>query len=121
MKPWISKRIFVKGALAAAGIAAAGGIYEALTFRGRPKGPYGDVLAPLDDQSDAPIVGRAYLANVKNFDVKVAAAKLRARLQHQNFSDVLAADIAGNQLAEAGRWVLPESLAVACALAAVSK
>lgn len=118
MKPWISRRPFLIGALAAAGAAAIGGIYEAGLFRGRPAGPYGDVLEPLDDLADAPIVGRAYLADTKNFDAKAAATQLRARLQHQSFSDVLSADIAGDRLAEAGRWVLPESLAVACALAA---
>jgi hypothetical protein len=117
MKPWIPRRVFLTGAFAAAGVAAIAGAYEAFLFRSRPKGPYGDVLAPLDDLSDAPVVGRAYLADARNFNARQAAAQLRTRLQQQSFSDVLAADIAGNQLAEAGRWVLPESLAVVCALA----
>ncbi len=120
MKAWISRRPFLLGALAAAGAAALGGAYEAGLFRARPKGPYGDVLQSLDDLSDAPVVGRAYLADTKNFDAKAAAADLRARLAHQTFSELLDADIAGNQLAEAGRWVLPQSLAVVCALS-VSK
>lgn len=120
MKPWIPRRVFLTGALGAAGVAAIAGAYEAFRISSRPTGPYSDVLGSLDDQGDAAIVGRAYLTDAKDFNAKQAAAQLRARLQQQTFSDVLAADIAGNQLAEAGRWVLPESLAVACALA-VSK
>lgn len=120
MKPWIPRRVFLTGALGAAGVAALAGAYEAFRIASRPKGPYSDLLGSLDDRSDAAIVGRAYLADSKTFDAKRAAAQLRARLRQQTFSDVLAADIAGNQLAEAGHWVLPESLAVACALA-VSK
>ena len=121
MKPWIPRRLFLTGAVAAAGIAALAGGYEVFLFRSRPKGPYGDVLASLDDFSDAPVLGRAYLAQTKNFDAKAVAAQLRARLQHQSFSDMLNADVAGNQVAEAGGWVLPESLALVCALAAVNK
>ena len=125
MSDWktaISRRPFLAGAIAAAALAAAGaGAYEAGLFRNKPNGPYGDLLESLDDLDDAPVVGRAYLAGATTFDAPVIAAQLRTRLKRQSFSDVLNSDIASNQLAEAGRWVLPESLALVCALAAVNK
>jgi len=116
-KTTISRRPVIAGALALFGLAI-GGAYEAGLFRARPKGPYGDLLSSLDDLDDAPIVGRAYLAETKNFDAKAVAAQLRTRLSNRSLSDVLNIDITGNQIAEAGGWVLPETLALLCALAA---
>jgi ABC-type glycerol-3-phosphate transport system substrate-binding protein len=125
MSDWktaISRRPFLAGAIAAAAAAAiGGGAYEAGLFRPRPKGPYGDLLSSLDDLSDAPIVGLAYLTETENFNEKAVAAQLRTRLSGQSLGDALNTDITGNQIAEAGGWVLPETLALLCALAAVNK
>ena len=118
-KTAISRRPFLAGAIAAAAAAAIGaGAYEAGWFRARPIGAYGDLLSSLDDLDDAPIVGRAYLAETTDFDAKAVAAQLRTRLSNRSLSDVLTIDVTGNQIAEAGGWVLPETLALLCALAA---
>jgi hypothetical protein len=117
----ISRRPLLAGIVAAAAAVAVGGtFYETGLFRARPKGPYGDLLSSLDDLSDAPIVGRAYLAGTRSFDANAVAAQLRTRMSGQSLSDVLNMDATGNQIAEAGGWVLPESLALLCALAAVN-
>ena len=116
-KTTISRRPVLAGVLALIGLTI-GGAYEAGLFRPRPSGPYDGLLASLDDVKDADAVGRAYLAQTKNFDAKATATQLRTRLNSQSFADVLNADITGNQLAEAGGWVLPETLALLCALAA---
>jgi len=124
MSDWksaISRRPFLAGAIAAAAAAAIGaGAYEAGLFRARPKGPYGDLLSSLGDPDDAPALGRAYLAQSRNFDAKTVAAQLRTRLSGQSLREVLGTDVTGNQIAEAGGWVLPETLALLCALAAVN-
>ncbi len=116
-KTMMSRRPVLAGMLALAGLVV-GGAYEAGLFRSRPSGPYGDLLSSLDDLKNADAVGRAYLAQTKNFDARGTAAQLRTRLNNQSLSEVLNIDITGNQLAEAGGWVLPETLALLCALAA---
>jgi len=80
--------------------------------------PYDDLLLKLDDRDADAQIGEAVLADLPDFDAKAVAAKLRTQLSRGALSDAVAADAAAGRITEANGWVLPESLAMLCALAA---
>jgi hypothetical protein len=119
-KTAIARRPLLAGLFAALGIAAAGGAaYEAGLFGPSwPASPYDDLLAALPERARAIEIGRAVLADNPGLDAKAMAQSLRARIAGRTLSDMLAADIAEQAIAEVHGWILPQTLAQLCALAA---
>ncbi|MDR3526403.1 MAG: hypothetical protein P4L57_03920 [Rhizomicrobium sp.] len=118
MKTLFSRRNLLVGVGTAAVVAGVG--YEAtrvLRKRYAPS-PYDDLLAKLDDRDGSAQIGEAVLAEVDDFDAKAVAAQLRAKLVQSSLADLATADAAAERLLEAHGWVLPQSLALLCALAA---
>jgi hypothetical protein len=118
------------GGIAAAGaLVVAGGIYEVPRFfKRRAKGEYADLVNLLDDPDQVAVVGNAIWKQSEpgpsvdagamlETTVRKLAGGLRARLKHQTLADVIKADVSDGKLAEAGGWVIPETLALLCVLA----
>lgn len=123
MSKWqaeISRRPLLAALIGVAGIGVVGGgIYEAARhFGGGQPGAYDDLLARLADRDSAAIVGRAVIADLPKFNEKMTARELRRKIGKRSLADVTKADLADGQLAEAGGWVLPQTVALICALAA---
>jgi hypothetical protein len=118
MKELLTRRNIVIGAGGAVVLAAAA--YEGvhLLAKRRAPTPYDDLMARLDDRDADAQIGEMVLANFDNFDAKTVAAELRLRLQSKSLPDVMLDDVRGGRVMEAGGWVLPETLALLCALAA---
>ena len=55
----------------------------------------------------------------RDFNAKAVARELRQRFEQRNLAEVSDADIREGRLAEVNGWVLPESLAQLCTLAAL--
>jgi hypothetical protein len=121
--PWrsrIARRPFLLGAFAVlAGIAGTGVLLETPTVR-RTRAVFfhGNLLGLLDDRGDARLVGASVLKGLKSFDVRQVTGQLQDRIGKQALSHVLTEDAAAGRLTDAGGWVLPETLALLCALAA---
>jgi len=122
LKAMIARRPLLAGALAALGIAVAGGVvYEAgLSGPSYPQTPYDDLLALLPDRVQAQVIGEAVVAANATFDVETTARQLRAHIGGKPLADVLAADMAADNITEVKGWVLPETMAQLCALAAAA-
>jgi hypothetical protein len=116
----IARRSVLKGMLGAAAVAiAALAVVEAPRFFTRHvPSAYDDLLAQLPDRDNAVRIGAAFLAGARNFDAGRVARSLRARLAGRSLASAMDADLARARLVEAHGWVLPETLANLCALAA---
>jgi len=117
----IARRPLLKGLLAAAGVAAAAiaAVEGPRLFAPRyAPSPFDDVLAQLPDRENAIRLGAAFLTSVKHFDAAATAGLLRARLRGHSLAATMNDDLLEARLSEARGWVLPESLALLCALAA---
>ena len=97
-----------------------GGIYESsgLWRRHRSASAYDDLLAGLTDRDAANRLGNAVLAETETFSIRDTARELRTRIGHRSLSAALGEDMAQDRISEAGGWILPETLALLCALAA---
>jgi hypothetical protein len=104
------------GLLAVAAVAALEGP-RLLRKRYAPS-PYDDLLRLLDDRDADAQLGEAVLADRGDFDADAVAEELRARLAGRPLSDVMREDAQQGRVTEADGWVLPETLALLCALAA---
>jgi hypothetical protein len=107
-------------AIGAGGLVAAVGGYEGwrLLRKRYPPTPYDDLLSQLSDREAARELGRAFLSQHGKFTLPHAASALRARIGTKPLPAVLASEIAAGELIEAGHWLVPETLAGLCALAA---
>jgi hypothetical protein len=117
----IRRRSFVAILFGVLGIGALGGLaYEApRLFRPRfAPTAFGDLLDRLPDRGNASRLGAAFLAHEKDFDAKKTAQVLRARLSDIPLSAALDDDISRGHAVEVSGWVVPETLALLCALAA---
>jgi hypothetical protein len=114
----VTRRPLVLSALALIGVGIAGGIaVEApRLLRKRIRSPYDDITDQFSDQEQAVKVGDAVIATLGTFDVAKSANALRVR--KGSLTDMAKADIAAGRMLEAKGWVLPESLALACAILA---
>jgi hypothetical protein len=114
----VTRRPLVLSALALIGVGIAGGIaVEApRLLRKRIHSPYDDITDQISDQEQAVKVGDAVIAKLGTFDAAKSANELRVR--KGSLADMAKADIADGKTLEAGGWVLPESLALACAILA---
>lgn len=99
-------------------VVVAGGAFEASRLLRHAPSPYDDLLAHLDDRDSSIEVGKAVLAETPEFDAKSVVAKLRDRLKHVTLAQAAAEDEAAGRLLEGHGWVLPEVIALLCALAA---
>lgn len=118
MKEMFTRRRIMFGAGGA--VVLAGAAYEGrrlLRKRYAPS-PYDDLLALLDNRDADAQIGEAVLADIGDFDAKTVSESVRARLAHQSLAFVSVADATEGRLLEANGWVLPETLAQLCALAA---
>jgi hypothetical protein len=124
MSQWrseIGRRPFLAGLFALLGLSVVGGtVYEAahILRRGYPPTAFDDLLDQIPDRDNAEKVGVWVIANTPSFDVRRVARDLKAKIGKQSLPDVLAADIEAGHLAEVSGWVMPETLAQLCGLAA---
>lgn len=113
-----------RAVVAAGGIAAALGVTAlGLTLpqwlgRRYAPTPYDDLLATLVDREQAARLGAVARATLPTFSPRAAARELRQRFEQRNLAKVLDADIREGRVAEIGGWLLPDSLAQLCTLAA---
>ena len=125
----LSRRaVTIGGGIAAAlGITALGITVPRLLSRHYPASPYDDLLALLVDRDAAVRVGRARLDQIARNaphgavsleDAKALGRALRQRFEQRTLREVTDSDLAQNSLAEVQGWVLPDSLALLCVLAA---
>jgi hypothetical protein len=117
----VARRPVLKGILGASGLAiVAIAALEAPRFFARRYAPtpFDDLFAQLPDRASAARLGAVILAGVKTFDADKTARKLRERLARRSLVAAIEDDLAGADIIEARGWVLPETLAELCALAA---
>ncbi len=114
----VTRRPIVLSALAIAGVGMAAGIaVEApRLLRKRIHSPYDDITGQIPDQDQAAKVGRTVIASLGKFEAAKAANSLRTR--NGTLAELAKADLKQGKMLEAGGWVLPESLALACAIVA---
>lgn len=109
-------------AFVGSGLAVAAGAlgYEAWRVFGKhyPPTPYDDLLGLLSDRAAAKRLGAAFLKVHSDFTPKDAAAALRRRIAHRPLRSVLEDEIIRAELTEVGHWLIPQTLAGLCALAA---
>jgi hypothetical protein len=79
---------------------------------------YDDLLSKLVARDEAARVGAAVRIAEPNFDTRAAARELRQRFEQRNLAEVSDADIREGRVVEVNGWVMPESLAQLCRLAA---
>jgi hypothetical protein len=118
--PRISRRTMVAGGsiAAALGATALGLTLPRWLGRRYAPTPYDDLLEALVDRDEAARVGAVARASLQTFSARAAARELRQRFEQRNLVEVVDADIKQGRMAEVGGWVLPDSLAQLCTLAA---
>lgn len=121
LKTDIARRPLLASVLGIAGLAIiGGGVYEGIhrVTHHYPRTPYDDLLYKLADRESAKAMGAQVLATEKTFDVKATAHALRLHLHHRDLADVLEEEIRESAVTELRGWVIPQTLAQLCALAA---
>ena len=117
VEPYLTRRNVLIGA----GVGAAAGLVAGGSFVLRKRhapSPYDDLLARLDDRDADAQIGETVLAELEDFDPRLTADDVRANLEGRPLAEVSVEDAADGRVMEAGGWVLPETLALLCALAA---
>jgi hypothetical protein len=116
----VSRRTMILGGgvAAALGATALGLTLPKLLRRHYPPTSYDDLLQRLTDRDAAARVGQAVRESGGGFDETKAARQLRQRFEQRDLAEVMDADTAEGRVAEAGGWVMPQSLVELCALAA---
>jgi hypothetical protein len=121
VKTQIARRPLLASLLGVAGLAIiGGGAYEAVRLGARryPPTRYDDLLYKLSDRQSAMQFGRQVLSASKSFDLRRTARSLRSRLKRKSLAAVLDADIRKGAMTEVRGWIVPQTLADLCALAA---
>jgi len=123
----ISRRPFISGLLgviALAGIAAieAPRLFPKLFERRYPATSFDDLLALLPDRENAVRLGMVLASALpRRMDARVVAARLRRKIGGHSLALAIAGDLAQGQMVEAQGWLLPDSLAELCVLAAMAE
>ena len=122
----IARRPFLSGLLglaALAGIAAleAPRLFPRLFARRYPPTPFDDLLALLPDRESAARLGAVLVRGQPHDNARSMAARLRRKIGGHSLAIAIADDLAHDRLVEAEGWLLPESLAELCALAAIAE
>jgi hypothetical protein len=118
MKELLTRRIILIGAGGVVVLAVGGYEGRRLLRKRYAPSPYDVLLALLDDRDADAQIGEAVLADIDDFDPKLAAEELRERIGKRPLAQVMIEDIGEGRVQEAGGWVMPETLALLCALAA---
>jgi len=118
MKELLTRRIILIGAGGVVVLAVGGYEGRRLLRKRYAPSPYDVLLALLDDRDADAQIGEAVLADIDDFDPKLAADELRERIGKRPLAQVMIEDIGEGRVQEAGGWVMPETLALLCALAA---
>ncbi len=114
------RAVTVGGGIAAAlGIAAIGITVPRLFGHRYRRTPYDDLFAQLVDRGEAAKVGSAALDSIGNVTAAKLAKEVRQRMDRRTLLETADSDLAEGKLAEVHGWVLPETLVLLCALAAV--
>ena len=114
------RAVTVGGGIAAAlGLAAIGITVPRLFGHHYRKTPYDDLLAQLVDRGEAVKVGSAALDGMGKVTAAKLATEIRPRLDRRTLLEATNSDLAESKLAEVHGWVLPETLARLCVLAAL--
>jgi hypothetical protein len=117
----IARRPLLAALGAMAGAAVIGGAaYEGVQLWDRHTGLYGDLLASLGRRHQAVLIGKAALSDMPKFHAAEAARELRRALDSSSLAALLTADAVAGRMVEAQGWVLPETLARICAVAAAT-
>jgi hypothetical protein len=117
----LSRRaVAIGGGIAVAlGLGAIGITVPRLLSRHYRSSPYDDLLTQLIDRDAAVRVGNAAMDSRAGRPVAQDLAKgLRQRFERRTLAEVTNSDLAQGKLSEVKGWVLPESLALLCILAA---
>jgi hypothetical protein len=123
-KAQLARRPFLAGllgALALAGLMAweAPKVFPTLFARRYPPTPFDDLLAMLPDRENAVRLAAALDRGGRDVNPQATAERLRRKIGGHSLALVIAGDLAQNRLVEAQGWLIPESLAELCALAAM--
>lgn len=102
----------------ATAVVAAGIAVRFLLRRRYAPSPYDDLLSLVENRDAAAQLGETVLADQAAFEPEQTALQLRKHIAGRPLAIVTADDVAQGHVAEAGGWVLPETLALICALAA---
>lgn len=116
-KAW-TRRAIVIGTVAIVGTTAAVLEGPKLLRKRHTPSPYDDLLDQLDDRDACAQIGEAYLAGKPGFTPGTVAADLRRRLAGTSLENASVEEANRGRVVEANRWLMPESLALMCALAA---
>jgi hypothetical protein len=81
--------------------------------------PYDNLFAKIDRDSAAEL-GQHAIASMPHFNANAAADLVRRRLKFKPLSQLLEEELTVGRIVEVGGWILPESFALVCALAAVA-
>jgi len=117
----VTRRRALAGAAAGLGLAAAGAAAWELFRRIRPhyrQTQYDDLLSLLPDRDEAIVVGNVVRNKAEQIEPWRIAPALRERLNGHTLEEVAMRDVAEARLVEAAGWLMPESVALLCALAA---
>lgn len=123
----ISRRPFISGlaaAVALAGIAAleAPRFFPKLFERRYPPTPFDDLFAALPNRENAVRLGIVLAATMpRGIEARTLAARLRRRIGGHSLALAIDGDLTDGRLAEAQGWLLPDSLADLCLLAAMAE
>ena len=118
MKELLTRRNILIGAGGTAVLAAAAFEGRRLLRKRYAPSPYDDLLALLDNRDADAQIGEAVLAGIDDFDPKTVSERVRARIGKRPLAQIASEDVGKGRVLEAGGWVIPETLALLCALAA---
>ena len=118
MKELLTRRNILIGAGGTVVLASAAFEGRRLLRKRYASSPYDDLLALLDDRDADAQIGEAVLAEIDDFDAKAVSADVRERIGKRSLSQVMIEDAGDGRVLEANGWVMPETLALLCALAA---
>ena len=116
-KAW-TRRAIVIGIAAVAGTTAAVLEGPKILRKRHAPSPYDDLLALLDDRDASAQIGEAMLAGKIDFNAGAVANDLRQRVKGKTLPQLIAEEAADGRVLEVGNWVMPQALALLCALAA---
>jgi len=117
----ITRRRALAGAAAGLGLAAAGAAAwdVFLSFRPRHRQTqYDDLLSLLSDRDEAIVAGNIVRDKAEQIEPWRIAPALRERMNGHTLAEVAMSDVAEARLVEAAGWLMPETVALLCALAA---
>ena len=118
MKELLTRRNILIGAGGTVVLASAAFEGRRLLRKRYASSPYDDLLALLDDRDADAQIGEAVLADIDDFNPKTVSESVRVRIGRRPLAQVMIEDAGKGRLLESGGWVIPETLALLCALAA---